>query len=954
MAWNAYGGFWVPLAHLLLFNLLFLRSALASTEPLENYGSCRYQDFIMRKQACEHSYNFLSTRNDSGCSLIQVYVDCVSNALITTSCTVNPFFKASETVTLQKKLAEKNLTCKIESEILSIGGHNKACLRVRAVKLFLQCGAKFHKSSENKKVPKATLCGLLKTYERCGSSALEDTNCTNDSILQSHIHYFVDVSMHKYASICNNVTDDLKLPVKSNVMMMRQTGECMVEEALRRYFTCGSNFLWKMVIWKRHFARHRTEYGLPNVTGQPTQATRSKGAANTDEDELCTAVKEFQECTLEITQNKECPNFSYLSEKMLTMQDILVGEPTKIECQYAPLNKNGPYPYFSRQNLPPPGCSYRKLVKLFSYCTVNFFSSFALAKDNTQACMFLGRHNSCVQQARRSTGCGMKVKELDDFVYLTNVVQDKHATQCRGQETSKLAQKKDIAGVPMLCKKKTLLQRYFLCSFDFQNQQALKKDQCQALEQFNKCFYDAKADTQCTYTDDQFISIMQMQTELMTETVKSHCTRQTDLNVLLKCSQADALEKMLLCGLSYNRLLEDLKKQGEYYVTATTCSYLAEYKHCMIEVERTTGCTKSQLYKHTATVLSFWTWNVVPLCESAAPLLLTDADPKCDFPKTLLKGLKCAIDFQTFAEQTTWDTMTSTQSCSSLETLDQCMTKALHVRQCKRSLSAKSQVSIFKALLTSEYKLSCTSKPYQAAPPPSFRKYDDYEELSDDYYYFGDEIVRTRQPNKLKGIVDNNEHHVNPKQMVHASQAVRESYAQGARQQGQRDNGIHWKQFIEEARLRFMGVSLPPGHTFGLAVSSNTSNDQLALNDTALGKTKSWLHEGDSQCDKKRYEEEIVLCKRYIIDNTEKLGHNLLSMKDQRTLQDNMCKLAEHYHVCMSEAARRNRCLDILAQTPQKVKMQLIELNLDMCISAGALPISSILVLALSLVILHF
>ncbi|KAG0430475.1 hypothetical protein HPB47_022677 [Ixodes persulcatus] len=70
---------------------------------------------------------------------------------------------------------------------------------------------------------------------------------------------------------------------------------------------------------------------------------------------------------------------------------------------------------------------------------------------NLTSLRFLGRLSSCVAQARKATRCNMEVKELGDFVYLTNVVQDK---------------------------KKTLLQHYLKLSLEFHGQLLGKADEC--------------------------------------------------------------------------------------------------------------------------------------------------------------------------------------------------------------------------------------------------------------------------------------------------------------------------------------------------------------------------------------------------------------------------------------------------------------------------------------------
>ncbi|XP_037569193.1 uncharacterized protein LOC125939630 [Dermacentor silvarum] len=440
---------------------------------------------------------------------------------------------------------------------------------------------------------------------------------------------------------------------------------------------------------------------------------------------------------------------------------------------------------------------------------------------------------------------------------------------------------------------------------------------------------EARADNECTYTDDSFTSIMQMQTELMTDTLRSHCTQKyADLNVLLKCAQPDALKKMLLCGLSYNKLMEDLKRQGEFYVTSTTCSYLAEYQHCMIDVERTTGCTKSTLHEHTSAILNFWTWNVAPLCESAASLLLTDVDPKCDYPKALLKALQCTIEFQEFAEQATWDTMTSAESCSSLEMLDKCLIHSLDNGQCKHSLNAKAQVSVLRSLLMAEYKVTCR-KVYQSAPGMSEMQPDDY--VYEDYYYFGDEVVRTRSPEKRP---DN---------------LLEEQFSNGTRiaPSARLKLRDHFERIYNKVRGfgldKLLNKDRRDPQPFNVLVATTTtafnmtnSSDEQQPQSPMTGLVIPVLDNDDGLCNMAGYEKEKQRCSQYISDQARKYKRNVkyIPVSNLRDVADNVCKMVDLYRACMSEVAERNKCLVMLANTPRIVENELIKLGLTFCTTA--------------------
>lgn len=920
---------------------------------------CQYTEFSRRREECNKNVNFLASRKGNDCHVMQIYVDCLTIALRNTGCTTNPFFMTSESNLIRKKISDKNLTCDLYSDLLVLREDvEHSCLRVRAVKLFFKCGAAFHFHMEGKSLTSGTICELLKTYVECGNVALKDTNCTDDENLKAHMKFFLSQSLKRHSLNCQNITGYSKMPpflkgaprAASDVQRWAmanseyESGEdhrdegthrkhsrgCAIEDALRRYFTCGSNFLWKMVIWKRHFAKHQDVYNLAgNETGPTTPSLRMLARKANEDDEVCGVIKELQECTNEIISHSECKKLDGLSAKMVTMQEMLVGESAKSACKFLPREKHAVYPSYSKQNLPPPGCSYRKLVKLFSFCVVNFFSSFSMAKDTVQACMFLGRYGSCAEQARKLTNCSMKVKELEDFVYLTNVVQDKYSSRCKPEDKTTLAEKKAEAGVPSLCKKKSLLQKYLRCSFTLQNKLSVKMDECRALDSFSQCFMEVRADNECTYTDDSFTSIMQMQTELMTDALRSRCTQKfADLNVLLKCAQPDALKKMLLCGLSYNKLMEDLKRQGEYYVTSTTCSYLAEYQHCMIDVERTTGCTKSTLHEHTSAILNFWTWNVAPLCESAASLLLTDVDPKCDYPKALLKALKCTMEFQEFAEQATWDTMTSAESCSSLEMLDKCLISSLDIGQCKNSLNAKAQVSVLRSLLMAEYKVSCR-KIYQSAPGMPGMQADDY--VYEDYYYFGDEVVRTRSPEKNSDKFLEEQFSNGTKIAPSARLKLRDQF-EGIYNKV-RGFGLD-KVFNKVGHHRESTTVQETTPTAGVNMTNSTDEQQqrTLMNGVVIPVPDN----DDALCNMVGYEKEKQRCSQYISDQAKKYKRNVkyIPVSNLRDVADNVCKMVDLYRACMSEIAERNKCLVMLANTPRMVENQLMKLGLTFCTTA--------------------
>lgn len=921
---------------------------------------CQYTEFSRRRDECNKHVDFLASRKGSGCHVMQIYVDCLTMALRNTGCTTNPFFLTAESNVIRKRMRDKNLTCDLYSDLLVLREDaESSCLRVRAVKLFFKCGAAFHFHIEGKSLTPGTICELLKTYVDCGNAALKDTNCTSDDTLKAQITFFLSQSMKKHSLHCVNITSYEKMSpflkgpprAPSDVLRWAMASSeysnadnhreeethtkhrkgCAVEDALRRYFTCGSNFLWKMVIWKRHFAKHQSVYNLAaNETGPTTPSLRMLARKANEDEEVCSMIKEFKECTNEIISHSDCKNLDGMSTKMTAMQEMLIGDTARMACKFLPREKHAVYSAYSKQNLPPPGCSYRKLVKLFSFCVVNFFSSFAMAKDTVQACMFLGRHGSCVEQARKSTNCSMKVKELEDFVYLTNVVQDKYSSRCEKEDKTTLAEKKAEAGVPSLCKKKSLLQKYLKCSFTLQNKLSAKIDECRALDSFSQCFMESRADNECTYTDDTFTSIMQMQAELMIDNLRSRCTQKfADLNVLLKCAQPDALKKMLLCGLSYNKLMEDLKRQGEYYVTSTTCSYLAEYQHCMIDVERITGCTKSTLHEHTSAILNFWTWNVAPLCESAASLLLTDIDPRCDYPKSLLKGLKCTMEFQEFAEQATWDTMTSAESCSSLEMLDKCLIRSLGVGQCRHSLNAKAQVSVLRSLLMAEYKVTCRKR-YQSAPGMAEMQTDDY--AYEDYYYFGDEAGRTKSPEKNADtfLEDqlSNKTRIAPSARLKLQGHFERTY-----------NTVHG--FGLDKVFNKVGQDQKPAiwqvtTTLTADLNKTNSSEEQQPPHLMTGVVIPVSDNDDALCNMAGYEKEKQRCSQYISDQAKKYKRNIkyIPVSNLRDVAENVCKMVDLYRACMNEIAERNKCLVMLANTPRMIENQLVKLGLTFCTTA--------------------
>lgn len=921
---------------------------------------CQYEEFSIRREHCNKNVNFLSSRKGHDCHIMQIYVDCVTKALRNTGCTTNPFFLTWESNLVRARIREKQLICDIHSEFLKLEGDSRdSCLRVRAVKLFFKCGTAFHFHTDGKSLTSGTICELLKAYVNCGQVALQDTNCTTDKTLKTNMNYFLTASLKRHAVLCPNITNlnftppevkravrlapevqqwalaysgknEMEIRQRAKGTPMRQTKECLIEDALRRYFTCGSNFLWKMVVWKRHFAKHQHVNNLStNQTEPPTPSMKAVARRASENEDVCRAIKELQECTNEIISSGDCKNLGGLSTKMVVMQEMLIGDSSRSACQFMPKTKQGIYPSYSKQNLPPPGCSYRKLVKLFAYCVVNFFSSFGMSKDPKQACMFLSRHSSCVEQARKSTNCSMKVKELDDFVYLTSVVQDKYSAQCLKEEKDTLEEKKAEAGVPTLCKKKSLLQKYLKCSLTLQNNLSNKVDECRALNAFSQCFVEARADTECTYTDDNFNSMLHMQTELMTDTIRSRCTQQyADLNVLLTCAQPDALKKMLLCGLSYNKIMEDLKRQGEYYVTSTTCRYLAEYQHCMVDVERSTGCTKSTLHTHTSAILNFWTWNVTPLCESAASLLLNDVDPKCNYPKALSKSLQCTSEFQEYAEQATWDTMTSAESCSALEMLDKCLVHSLDVRDCSRSLNAKAQVSVLRSLLMSEYKVTCR-KAYQSAPGLPEMRQDDY--VYDDYYYFGDEVVRTRSPEKRPDHFLERQVANKTKVAPSARLTIRDEFEKIFNKM--RGLGLDkiLRKVIPDAR-----PTVDQGSTLAAAFNGTNSSEGYFIESPMTGAVIPVMDNDESLCDTPAYERETKRCSQYITEQAKKYKQNVkyIPVSNLRDVADNVCKMVDHYRACMSEVAERNKCLVMLARTPRMVENHLAKIGLTFCNSA--------------------
>ncbi|KAK8777849.1 hypothetical protein V5799_020809 [Amblyomma americanum] len=260
--------------------------------------------------------------------------------------------------------------------------------------------------------------------------------------------------------------------------------------------------------------------------------------------------------------------------------------------------------------------------------------------------------------------------------------------------------------------------------------------------------------------------------------------------------------------------------------------------------------------------------------------------------------------------------------------LDKCLSSSLEIGQCKNSLNAKAQVSALRSLLVSEYRVGCR-KIYLSAPGMPGMRVDDY--VYEDYYYFGDEVLRTKPPKKRANEFGKALLRKEPQIAPSARSKLRDEI----RKIFNKIRGMGFDKILSKVKPDF-GHAVVEEMTAAVPISTTNSSEEYPLHFLITGAVIPVMDADDATCDIAGYQEERERCTQYIADQADKYRMNIkyIPVSNLRDITDTVCRMVDLYRACMSEVAKRNKCLAMLANTPRIVENQLMKLGLTFCSSA--------------------
>ncbi|KAL1440117.1 hypothetical protein MTO96_009930 [Rhipicephalus appendiculatus] len=745
----------------------------AASPEERRISSCDQDVLFTFTNECEKVFNDVITsspENDTvKCSYFKTFHSCVHDALRSTRCDGNSEIMDKALANVEQHRFANRLNCDRDHIVYAPQlSDQTVCHKRSALRKFFLCGLAFHyvteKNDSRINEDRRLLCQAVHEYQKCTSMALSSTDCFLDEALRKHVSYFSSGALEDQGVACSSegMPKAQRSQISSsNQRLLHAQQKCVGRGVLFDFFKCGLEFNRQVkranrgdVKFKRAYSRKkgkRSSRKRQKPIVVPRTAFR-KPLANAGNRVLCDIVAKFNACTHDLETKHECTasNNGDLIHNMVFVRNALIASLGMLNCGGpGPITPSPPgpsgstsYPTGTGTIVPPtfttpsglpPNCAYMEYVRRYSYCAVAFYADLegrGITNPSQEVCKLADEFIECDRNARRDTGCGSTPTSiLEDIFYFTDVLLKKYRQFCKlttqfikpSRQTSTQGPSWTTpSGTPETgCKQKELLRRFFACGIALQASIEMADDPCKCISEYEKCYSRAKIELGCTNDNmgANFTKYMLELTEATKKMYKVNCGKQRFHagTALGKCDATEAMRRFFLCDLSYFRLVENAVRVGGK-AFENICRHVYDVKDCLAKLEYQTGCTKSALHQHAASLLSKITSPFSRKCaESKLPLeasaqIALQRD-KCDESAVLKKALVCAIGFQNFMDQkVSRRRPTKEEVCPFIKDFENCIDNASQGSTCKTDMSLSAQLVTYKRLLEEEYGVDCRTK----------------------------------------------------------------------------------------------------------------------------------------------------------------------------------------------------------------------------------------------------
>ncbi|XP_064486108.1 uncharacterized protein LOC135398650 [Ornithodoros turicata] len=472
-------------------------------------------------------------------------------------------------------IAELKLTALNVAKRLEGFQADQVCMEEMATKEFFACGLLFNEIvSQNAQRDK--ICMAYFNFQACTKNIENTLSCGVSSDFNAHAYHVVNVLLHSYESYCQGfITPSPFQPTGGPPINPPQpSGGCQEDKYLEKYMECGISYVYNI---------RDAVYG-PN----PQFATQA-----------CEVIRNYDVCLANAETESGCQmNLLAIANQLVFVRDQLKRAPN---ANCGPIKRSGILNFRFAQ----PFCDVREYLGKFFSCGTVFIRMSGSTNEQDEKCRYYADFKHCKDLTTR---CGPSDQSMISAVDFFTASLMEGFDVCVNYTRS------------MTCERILLIHNFLSCGYKYYQTKNEFSDLyknnvpriCRLVNDFKNCSEHTVFGNDCQQLQAQGFmgNLLNIRDHVITLFTTIQCPPDRlrrayfGLERQTYCNQFKAVKKVILCGVTFHKMLHTIDKNGSLVENNTSiCPLVKEMKYCLYSATHDSGCSDAMLLNTEISVL---------------------------------------------------------------------------------------------------------------------------------------------------------------------------------------------------------------------------------------------------------------------------------------------------------------------------------------------------------------
>ncbi|XP_077503183.1 uncharacterized protein LOC144113753 [Amblyomma americanum] len=525
------------------------------------------------------------------CRSLSRYYSCLNTVLHSESCEEDTelmmhmeYFpkvltqKYREMCFAELKLTAMNVAKRLEGYTM-----DQTCQEEDATKQFFACGLLFNEIISHSP-PQERICLAYRDFENCTNVIARDLHCNVGSEFSRHSMHVMNVLVSQYEGYCRtirptNPIDETGQPGPTPItpgpgpgpsVTVQPPVGCDGDLYMEKYFECGLTYI---------FSLRDAMFG-DNPHHQ---------------DQICETITLHKSCLEGNKKTSRCSDLPEIKASLDHINNELWNAPGA-KCNSAQYKRSGRIRFRTSEQQ----CVVREYAATFFTCgTIFLKNTYPQAVSKDEDCRFYREFLRCKEYLIPCKSQSDISSALDHF---STVLTEGYESKCTGYN------------ITDTCNKLVLIKNFFSCGLTYYQSYnefgatylVAEPHACKLLYDFHNCSYESvlKNKPNCKETRDLFDNIKKVKdyiNGMFNTKHKSDCKTPAGMEkrrVYLglerqsACDQFKAIKKLVLCGVTFHRMLLTIENGTNAKENRSrVCPLVKEMKYCMYAATHDSGCS---------------------------------------------------------------------------------------------------------------------------------------------------------------------------------------------------------------------------------------------------------------------------------------------------------------------------------------------------------------------------